>query len=155
MSRAWECLAEGPKTYDDLIVHLKDYAAANIRWVDNRAVGLIVRTLSIAKCFNSDGVVPHFENMTCLIKPAVGLEEALFWMNITYLNGIRMSVHDVVFDVDVVAILLFDELTDTSRAEAKRLLENLGVSSDAEETAMSLALKMAGADQESVATESS
>ena len=122
--------------------------------INSRAVEIVVRTLSIAKCFDSDDGFPNFENTTCHIKPAVNLDEALRWMNYTYLNGIKMSVNDLVFVPDAIAILLFDEITDSSREETLKVLDMLGVSLETNETAMSLALKKAVAANDITATES-
>lgn len=154
VTRAWESLSESSKTFDELIGDLQLYAASNFSWVDARATELVVRTLSIARCFASEDGVPHFENASCHLRAAVELEEALFLMNYTYLNGIKMSVADVVFDIDAVAILLYDEATDQSKIEARKLLERLGISSEPQETSMGLALKKAGADQEPAETPS-
>jgi len=157
VTRVWDYLTENsshPQTYDEIIGDLQLYAASNMSGINARAVEIVVRTLSIAKCFDSDDGFPNFENTTCHIKPAVNLDEALRWMNYTYLNGIKMSVNDVVFVPDAVAILLFDEITDSSREETLKVFDMLGVSLETNETAMSLALKKAVAAKGITATES-
>ncbi|MGQ9455091.1 MAG: NYN domain-containing protein [Armatimonadota bacterium] len=147
VERAWECLSKAPMTYDELIGELELYAAANLDYIPDKAIELLVRTLSIASCFTSDDGVAHFYNLKCHVKPAVSLEEALHLMNYTYLNGIKISVPDVKFVVDAVAILLFDEATDETREQASRLIREI-VGTEPEETALGLALKKAGVSKE-------
>ncbi|MDH7601328.1 MAG: NYN domain-containing protein [Armatimonadota bacterium] len=155
VAHAWDYLSDSPKTYDDLVAELQLYAAANMSWVSEKAIELLVRTLSIARCFVSDDGCPHFFNTKCHVKPAVTLDEALHLMNYTYLNGIKLAVPNVEFVVDAVAILLFDEATDETRREAQKLIAELGVSLEPEETAMSLALKKAGVTNEDAAEQPS
>lgn len=150
VKHAWECLEDSPMRFDDLVAELQLYAAANMGWVNEKAIELLVRTLSIARCFVSDDGVPQFDNPKCHVRPAVTFEEALHLMNYTYLNGIKLSVPDVVFVVDAVAILLFDEATDETREEARKLIKEIGVNLEPEETALSLALKKAGVSEEEI-----
>ncbi len=148
VTKAWKTLSEGPKLFDDLIYTLKTYARTEMHWVEPHAVEIVVRTLSITKCFDSDDGVPEFNNPHCHVYPKNGVDvtEAFFLMNLTYLRGIRMSVPNAVFDVDAVSELLFDKVSDGFRKASKRLVEAMGVVPRSNETSLGQAFKRAGVE---------
>jgi uncharacterized LabA/DUF88 family protein len=75
---AWRLFEEDTssgKTYDEIVSHLVEDSDRAGRRLAPKAVELVVRTLSIAKCFASDsGEPPHFEKRQCKVYPAVSVD---------------------------------------------------------------------------------
>ncbi len=141
---AWSFLnLAGPegRSYRELIEHLFSNASGQTGMpLARKAVELVVRTLSIGKCFQStdSGAPPYFEDQERRVRPADGVdvEEALFRMHQTYLRGIHMEEPDTPFRIDGVARFLFESTDSDARAQAERLLSSLNIKPVPELTSM-------------------
>ncbi len=90
--------------------------------IQDRLIETLVRSLNIAKCFRDDSDSGYQYDTLIPMKPAVNCEEAIFLVHYTYINGIRLAVPNVPLITEGIASLLFDNVTEESCEEARKVI---------------------------------
>jgi uncharacterized protein (TIGR00288 family) len=90
--------------------------------IQDRLIDTLVRSLNIAKCFKDDTDSGYQYDSITPLQPAVTCEEAIFLVHYTYINGIRMAVPNVPLKTEGIASLLFDNVTEESCEEARKII---------------------------------
>lgn len=122
--QSWKLFQQNPSgmSLSALTDELRVYALNSRCWLEDKALQILIRTLCIARCFESDEGMCNYHNIQMKVRPAVDVEEALFLMNYTYVNGMRLALPGVPLMEEAVAILLFDEAFEVKRAEAAKVI---------------------------------
>lgn len=107
---------------DQMCDLLKTHSYEKQLRIQDRLIDTLVRSLNIAKCFKDD-TDSGFQHDTLIpLQPAVTCEEAIFLVHYTYINGIRMAVPNVPLKTEGIASLLFDNVTEESCEEARKII---------------------------------
>lgn len=112
-------------TLQEMVEELRTFVLVNQLNVEDKAVELIVRTLCIARCFETEGDVPNFHCQGQVLRAAVDVEEAIMNMHYTYVNGVRLSISWVPLHEEAVALFLFGEVNDFTRTQAGHVIERV------------------------------